>query len=1326
MTIIRVGTIGAGCTASVSKTDYVRVVDCSTMAPVAVLYGSDSAGCAPVTVTYADSTILGDSATSWLWSFGDGTFSTLQNPPPHDYDSAGTYFASFQSCNSGGCSTDFFSVVVGSGVIADAGTDQVQCGGTTATLAGNNPSPDAGNWAFISGTGTPSSPATFNSGVNGLTTGVNQFAWTITGSGCISVDTVSITVVAPSNAGTMGTQNFCSTGAPGDLFADLGGSPDTTGVWTGPDFPLTNGHLGTFTPGINSGGTFTYTVSATSPCLAAVQTVNVTINNTPDVDSLGDVTVCDGYVLPTLTVGNYFSGSGGVGSIPTGTNITSTQTIYIYSETGTTPNCSDENSFEVTVNTTPNADAPSDVTVCGSYTLPALSVGNYFASPGGVGSISAGTIISSTDTIYVYAETGTTPNCSADNSFIVTVVPAPNAGTNNTVGICATAPPVDLYLLLGTADLGGAWSGPGTALTGGDQGTFTPGSNIAGTYTYTITGNAPCSNDVATVIVTITGNDDPTFIYPDFCSDSNGVPGVINSIGGTFSFNPDPSDGSSIDPMTGIITSGMSGATYNVQYLTPTGACQDSLTLAINVGTPRNAGSNNTLTVCSTDGTTNLETLLGGAESGGSWLPSLNSGTGVYNPGMDAGTTYTYTLTGSNGCPNESSDVAVTLNTTPVADAPANVRQCDSYTLPALTVGNYYSTSGGIGAIATGTIITGTQTIFVYAETGTTPNCTDENSFTVTIDVTPTADAPSDVTACDSYTLPNLTVGNYYSASGGVGSIPVGTSIITTDTIYVYAETGTTPNCTDENSFIITINTTPTVDILPDTTVCSSFTLPNLSSGAYFSGSGGTGSLAVGSVISSNQTIYIYAETGTTPNCFDESSFDVTIIANPTADAPADVAVCDDYTLPALTNGNYFSSSMGVNALSAGTVINSNQTVYVYSETGTTPNCTTENSFDIAVNTTPSVDSVGDVTNCGNYILPALSNGGYYSSTGGVGPLAFGTAITSTQTVFIYDETGTTPNCSDERSFSVTINSAPSVSALGGTTICEGDSVDISASGASSYLWDNSLGTNAMATVHPTTTTTYNVTGTTSGCTDQAQVTVVVNPLPTIVANADFSICEGDTGTLTAFGAASYSWDNGAGTGSNVLVNPTTTTTYTVTGTDANNCTNTDTVTISIDALPSAPVITYSGGTLETGSYPSYQWYLNDTLIDGATFQLLTPPENGVYTVLGITGGGTSCPDLVSDPFTVTDVVGIVEKATYKVQLFPNPNNGVFTLNINLKRVQDLNISIRNVLGEEISSKNLHSKYVSDQINISQHAAGVYYVLIQIGDDVVVRKVIKD
>lgn len=69
------------------------------------------------------------------------------------------------------------------------------------------------------------------------------------------------------------------------------------------------------------------------------------------------------------------------------------------------------------------------------------------------------------------------------------------------------------------------------------------------------------------------------------------------------------------------------------------------------------------------------------------------------------------------------------------------------------------------------------------------------------------------------------------------------------------------------------------------------------------------------------------------------------------ADAPEDVAVCDFYILPALTNGNYYTGTMGTGvSLIAGDQIVISRTVYVYAEAAGNENCFTENSFEITVN----------------------------------------------------------------------------------------------------------------------------------------------------------------------------------------------------------------------------------------------------------------------------------------------------------------------------------------------------------------------------------------
>jgi hypothetical protein len=84
----------------------------------------------------------------------------------------------------------------------------------------------------------------------------------------------------------------------------------------------------------------------------------------------------------------------------------------------------------------------------------------------------------------------------------------------------------------------------------------------------------------------------------------------------------------------------------------------------------------------------------------------------------------------------------------------------------------------------------------------------------------------------------------------------------------------------------------------------------------------------------------------------------------------------------------------------------------------------------------------------------------------------------------------------------LTENALPNVIASADVAICAGENIEITASGASTYNWNNagslSSPTGTPVTATPTSTTTYTVTGTNAnGCQNTASVVVTVNPLPT-------------------------------------------------------------------------------------------------------------------------------------------------------------------------------------------------------------------------------------
>ncbi|MFM7587793.1 MAG: hypothetical protein ACKO55_01650, partial [Bacteroidota bacterium] len=105
--------------------------------------------------------------------------------------------------------------------------------------------------------------------------------------------------------------------------------------------------------------------------------------------------------------------------------------------------------------------------------------------------------------------------------------------------------------------------------------------------------------------------------------------------------------------------------------------------------------------------------------------------------------------------------------------------------------------------------------------------------------------------------------------------------------------------------------------------------------------------------------------------------------------------------------------------------------------------------------------------------------------------------------------------------------------------------------------------------MNPTSTTVYSVNVTSAnGCISTEQVTVFVNPRPTIQFSGDTAICVGGSTSLNINGVSSVIWTPSAGVSNPLslspILNPSSTTTYTVYGTDVNGCTNTGTVTVFV------------------------------------------------------------------------------------------------------------------------------------------------------------------
>ncbi len=102
--------------------------------------------------------------------------------------------------------------------------------------------------------------------------------------------------------------------------------------------------------------------------------------------------------------------------------------------------------------------------------------------------------------------------------------------------------------------------------------------------------------------------------------------------------------------------------------------------------------------------------------------------------------------------------------------------------------------------------------------------------------------------------------------------------------------------------------------------------------------------------------------------------------------------------------------------------------------------------------------------------------------------------VVSPASTTVYSVTGTSNSCAQSKSISIVVNSLPSVSSAGSTSlICDGEAAVLTANGAFTYSWNTGANTQSIA-VSPTVTSVYTVTGTdANGCSNTSTVQLIVS-----------------------------------------------------------------------------------------------------------------------------------------------------------------------------------------------------------------------------------------
>jgi hypothetical protein len=244
--------------------------------------------------------------------------------------------------------------------------------------------------------------------------------------------------------------------------------------------------------------------------------------------------------------------------------------------------------------------------------------------------------------------------------------------------------------------------------------------------------------------------------------------------------------------------------------------------------------------------------------------------------------------------------------------------------------------------------------------------------------------------------------------------------------------------------------------------------------------------------------------------------------------------------------------------------------------------------------------------------------------------------------------------CLNSTSIAVTVYALPNVDAGLPDSLCPGDSTQLMASNASSFIWN--MNTDLSSTVipdpwaYPTQDTTYYVEGTDgNGCKNYDSVTVHVYPAPIAPAIADFS--------------------------------------------------------------SSNPPF------LQSSSLTGNQWYMNGLPVLDSTNQKYFFDMTADYWVLYTDGNGCSIfSDTVSAIFvgdTTTDTTSAInELAINHFDLYPNPSEGLIRLDVETSKALDLTAVVMDLNGKVIWRRELSrlNGQTLVEIDLSPFESGLYLV----------------
>ncbi len=203
----------------------------------------------------------------------------------------------------------------------------------------------------------------------------------------------------------------------------------------------------------------------------------------------------------------------------------------------------------------------------------------------------------------------------------------------------------------------------------------------------------------------------------------------------------------------------------------------------------------------------------------------------------------------------------------------------------------------------------------------------------------------------------------------------------------------------------------------------------------------------------------------------------------------------------------------------------------------------------------------------------------------------------------------------------VSVVPVPTVAVSGSTLLCSGLTLTLTgSSGGTSQWYKNGVivsgaTTNTIAINLPGV---YNMIKTNlNGCSDSASVgRIVVSSIsPTVSVNSG-SICSGNSFTMTASGAATYTFSNGS-----AIATPTSNVSYSVVGTSSAGCLSTNTAVSSV-TVNITPTVSVNNGSICAGQAFTLVPSGANTYTRSGGSAVVTPTTKSVYNIIGLSAQG--------------------------------------------------------------------------------------------------------